>query len=1292
MSQYNDEIKKYAEKHGVPFSIGSALVGAESSYDAGAVGPETKYGTAKGLMQLLDETAADYNENIDPFDPDQNLDAGMEHLGRLGKKYNGNWEQAILAYHAGEGNVDNGKVGPQSRAYLAKIKPSIPTDGAATQAVSANTAPAVEQPVEQPVYQTAFPKSTAGELAELEQTLPQERQYAITDKANLPQLSDFAHDDSPYLNLSFEPEPPVEEDLGMLGRIALANREFSITQQGVQAALQPELYKSDPAYRPSEHMYLIDDLPTEYHEQLLSEPVSLADAIATKDRMLNEMAVTQKVMGSNLIAGTVAMGLGSLIDPIMSVGMIGEARIFNTVRNASRLTRFAASAASGGTIAGAEMALVAYNKETVNASDAVMMIGFAAGISGALGAAFRKAGVTDVALLREADRVDAEASTLLVKQADTADTQFNNIDITDTGDTNVLGRSFEERSAQADIEFQAAEDAWVLAADEAKAAGRDIPALPKKPTVEHSTRIEDVTSTANARESAGTLIKAAVFDTKVGKALLSKYHLTKSDFVRFASSKSNMARLWATEYLEDASGIGGRMVNKTAGIVKEINEGRLLQMYQESMRSGYAAHRKATNKGMFSGRMGSAKDEFNSILRLELEGRHNAALKGTKHVSDAPDYIRRVADDIDKSNADGVRMLRDAGVFGADELKPIPGYVKLIWTPGRVAKAITQGTIGRYEKLLSSSYISMGISEAAGGTIAKAVLRRAKNSAIGIDSNPAYLFSKEGLGVLEEILVDGNVAANDIRAIMKQVSPSDQAGKPSSFKRRASVDLTMRDGDIGLMDLVDNDMSTLLRRSTSQTAGRAALARKGLKSDLDVQVFRDALAEDLNRVGDPNFERILQAFDNTIDEFMGRPVAGGRGLAVRSLMDYATLSRLGQVGYAQIAEWNNVLASHGVLKVLQAVPRAMKMAKQMRAAAKANDWSKVDQGFMRELQVFGGRLDDEHLLHNVGVDLDEVLDPSWTSGTLKALDHTRKSSMEALGHLSGLYKVKGMQQRINVILQTQKVIDVVKKGGKQKDYLAKRMLDSGLSGKTLARVEKELRHVTYVKGSDNIVDKLNLEKWDASTREDFVASMHRHTKQVIQLPMIGERNYWQSQTMGALLMQFKSFAVLANEKQAARHLIAGDRQSLAALYYGSGLSILAGTGKVLSNSLGREDADEYLKERMTMPNMVGMSINYASVLSPFGFAIGGLDSAGALPEEFGGRNPRKGSMPGFQNLAASAGWVNDVGNVALSPVQGIQEGKFDTAKETQALIGVAPMGNTLPAVWLSNLVGNFKSD
>jgi soluble lytic murein transglycosylase-like protein len=84
----------------VPPELIAAFIDVESRWNPRAVSAKG----AMGLMQLMPSTARSLKVN-NPFDPDQNVDAGVRHLKQLLENYGGNVDLTLAAYNAGSGAV-----------------------------------------------------------------------------------------------------------------------------------------------------------------------------------------------------------------------------------------------------------------------------------------------------------------------------------------------------------------------------------------------------------------------------------------------------------------------------------------------------------------------------------------------------------------------------------------------------------------------------------------------------------------------------------------------------------------------------------------------------------------------------------------------------------------------------------------------------------------------------------------------------------------------------------------------------------------------------------------------------------------------------------------------------------------------------------------------------------------------------------------------------------------------------------------------------------------------------------
>ena len=112
-------IDQAASRHNVDPSLVRAVIKVESNFNPNAVSRKG----AMGLMQLMPQTARRLNVS-NPFDPEQNVDAGVRQLKQLMENYGGDVKLTLAAYNAGPGAVARSAGVPhytETRQYVKRI-------------------------------------------------------------------------------------------------------------------------------------------------------------------------------------------------------------------------------------------------------------------------------------------------------------------------------------------------------------------------------------------------------------------------------------------------------------------------------------------------------------------------------------------------------------------------------------------------------------------------------------------------------------------------------------------------------------------------------------------------------------------------------------------------------------------------------------------------------------------------------------------------------------------------------------------------------------------------------------------------------------------------------------------------------------------------------------------------------------------------------------------------------------------------------------------------------------------
>ncbi|MFT2253393.1 transglycosylase SLT domain-containing protein [Escherichia coli] len=138
----------------LPAGLLKSVATTESGGNQFAVGPQTKYGSAKGLFQFVDSTAKDLGlRGNDVFDPEKSAQAAAKYLSQLLRQNGGDLSKALASYNWGIGNVQRygmGLMPQETRNYIPKVMSNMPT-----------SAPVIQQETNINIHGVSDPREAA---------------------------------------------------------------------------------------------------------------------------------------------------------------------------------------------------------------------------------------------------------------------------------------------------------------------------------------------------------------------------------------------------------------------------------------------------------------------------------------------------------------------------------------------------------------------------------------------------------------------------------------------------------------------------------------------------------------------------------------------------------------------------------------------------------------------------------------------------------------------------------------------------------------------------------------------------------------------------------------------------------------------------------------------------------------------------------------------------------------------------------------------------------------------------
>lgn len=599
---------------------------------------------------------------------------------------------------------------------------------------------------------------------------------------------------------------------------------------------------------------------------------------------------------------------------------------------------------------------------------------------------------------------------------------------------------------------------------------------------------------------------------------------------------------------------------------------------------------------------------------------------------DYPEEVLQAAEAVRELHDTFLRWAKEANLAGFDDVVSNSKYIHRMYKREKV-RALNQKHGDEAVRGLIRDSLIRGAREngeempdEVADKIAKAVHKRFSDPAQDFDGLSFNLaFHTRDLDQVEKVLTEGtDLPKDDVDFVLRYLRAEEKADGKSGTdikyaKRRLELDetttYTTKEGvTLRFDDMTENNAELLAMRYARSMSGHIAFAKKiqpflreefgddyvrhGVRTDLEMDKLIKTAVRQANRNGmsDGDVERMVKRMKMGYNMLTGRPPTASTesdmGRAIRFVRDWNFVRLMGQVGAAQLAELGPIFGQIGM-------GLAFRNLGVMRRLWKNRQTGEFTEPMLRELEEAEYVMGVEREVFQPGYKMEDYgLESTRADNWLQRADVGMQQLTRAVSDVSGMSGITAFLQRYASMGAAHKFLKMAKAG--QMD--TNRMRTLGLTDEMQERVMEQLRKNAgkVAMESGRKADVLNLKSWDdGPAKEAFVNAMYRWSSRMVQRNFIGEMPGWMNTPLGQIMGQFRSFVFTAYEKQLLQGLNAADRQTALSFMWSMTFGGAAYMAQTYLNSMGRDDQDDYLEERLSPANL-GLSAfqraGFASIL------------------------------------------------------------------------------------------------
>jgi len=566
--------------------------------------------------------------------------------------------------------------------------------------------------------------------------------------------------------------------------------------------------------------------------------------------------------------------------------------------------------------------------------------------------------------------------------------------------------------------------------------------------------------------------------------------------------------------------------------------------------------------------------------------------------------------------------LKKEGVQGAAEVLDNPNYFPRRWSVGKMQEIQEKVKEIPLINFLKNSLVrgSQDLSDVDGLRIAKHIYKVVNTNKFGDGFSIDRLLATTDIDELRSLVGDySDLDASEIEDLVQALLKPGK-GKPTAvprLRRRASFDENYEetiDGfKIKFTDLLDNNTEGLMGSYIEQMSGQIALAKIGIKSRQDytkiLKKVKDSyeipeIAKKYSTgLGKKRKKFELDTLETIYKNIVGIPterdIQGGMSTVLRNLRKYNYVNVFNQVGFSQIPEMGNVIATAGIRGMVKYMPEFKKIM------SRAKD-GKLNNEFLDEIETLVSGTGSNRLIDST---INRTDDFAGMTTKVGKIEKTLDIGARITSDFSGFHAIDMMSRRLAAITSFDKLAMHATGKAKVTNSVLKRYRNIGFSDSELQGVFKNIRdNATFIEGglTGRKIKRFNIDKWkDQDLANKMSLYMSRHLRRVVQ-----ENNYGEMLAMGTdsglgkTMLQFRNFVITAYSKQLLHGLHMRDFTAFSSAMTSTFIAGLVYVAQTHIQAIGKsaQEKDEFLEKRLSFESIGKASFQrstYSTLLPTF---------------------------------------------------------------------------------------------